>query len=245
MLLGLVAPHLALAAPSEASAAEGPARSFRLVWVRGPGAEGCPDGGAIGKAVAARLGRDVLANDAPASIEGFIERQGATLHAHVYVRDQAGALQGTRDLNSHAVDCAPLSAAVTLAIALAIDPDAALTPHPPATPAAVVPPAPEPPRFPERVIIREPPPPPPPTAPAPAPPTPALRRPSAVTTASVLVAGGLLPKASPGLTLEEDLAVYHALHSALGIVYFPEERTRDGSFGFGLTAATLGACLEP
>ena len=232
-----------------------PAR-FRFVWIRGAQAEQCPDGAAIARTVNERLGREVFSNDATSSVEGFIEHDAKGFRAHVYVRDERGALQGTRDLASEAAECWPISAAVTLAIALTIDPDAALGQHP----SPIVP------------VVAPPPPPPalPPPAPEPIAPTPPASRfnaptsvasphpveapgplatgsSSAVTTAGAVLAGGLLPGAAPGLMLASDIGVYRALRGAISIVYLPEEKTtaRAGAFGFGLTAASLGACLSP
>jgi hypothetical protein len=60
-----------------------------------------------------------------------------------------------------------------------------------------------------------------------------------------LVAGGLLPGASPGMSLAVDLPVYRALHGSTGVLFLPEATESTERFAFGLTAAWLGPCLEP
>lgn len=60
-----------------------------------------------------------------------------------------------------------------------------------------------------------------------------------------VVAFGLLPALSPGLALSAEVPVYRWIHAAAGVLYLPEQRTENGGFAFGLTAAWLGACARP
>ena len=48
-----------------------------------------------------------------------------------------------------------------------------------------------------------------------------------------------------GVDLATEVPVREALSVTVGARYFPEERTADGAFAFGLSAASLGACVEP
>jgi hypothetical protein len=226
--------------------------SFRLVWVRGERTESCEDGSAIARRVSARLGREVFTESAPRSIEGVIQHEGEHWAAHVYVRDEKGKLTGSREIVNAGPDCASLDAAVALAIALAIDPEAALRP-----PSSTVP-APAPAlalaSAPASALVC-PPPPPLPKPPPPCPlekacpelpsPTPSRGTESIALTFRGLVAAGLLPGASPGIALSADVPTYRALHGSAGVLFLPERKDPTGGFGFGLTAAWLGPCVEP
>jgi hypothetical protein len=220
--------------------------SVRLVWIRGPGSETCLASDALAERVSLRLGWQAFSDAARRRIEGFVQREGDRWVARIYARDSDGKLIGSRDLTSDAVDCAGLDAAVTLAIALVIDTwaGAALRPPP-----ASVDTAPAPPPAPVAVSTAPPPAPPPcpVTKPCPALATRDATRPrgeSTITGRGVL-AFGLLPVAAPGFAVAADLPAYRALHGTAGAVFLPEVRTRTGDFGFGLTAASAGACAVP
>jgi hypothetical protein len=235
-------------AASGAEADEGP---FRLVWVRGARTESCSDGATIASGVSARLGRNAFSPSAPRSIEGFIQHEGGGWTAHIYVRDDSGKIAGSRDLSSEAPDCAPLEAAVTLAIALAIDPDAALRPavsiplvpsvpaQPPSSPPVppVILPAPREavcPRAIERPCIS--------SSPSQNPKSAPLEHEAAAATLRGALAGGLLPAPSPGVALAADIPIYEAFRGSAGMIFLPEVHTTKGPYSFGLTAAWLGAC---
>jgi hypothetical protein len=143
------------------SATADSSRTSSLSWVELPGAEGCGGAPAIARAVEERLGRHVLVSPAQAdlSIEARAERSGhpPLWHAVVLLRDQDGAVLGSRELGSATDDCSELRASVALAAALMIDPDAALRPRdPPAPPLPPSPPAPlaPPPPAPPTIIIQ-------------------------------------------------------------------------------------------
>jgi hypothetical protein len=218
--------------------------SFRLVWIRGERTESCADGSAIARRVSARLGREVFTESATRSIEGVIQHEGQHWEAHIYARDEKGKLIGSRDILNDGQDCASLDAAVTLAIALTIDPEAALRPAPALAPApasasasALAPVCPPPPL---------PAPPCPLSQPCPPQPTAASPRNDPITlTARALLAGGVLPGASPGMALAADVPAYRALHGTAGVLFLPETKDSTGNFAFGLTAAWLGPCVAP
>jgi hypothetical protein len=237
--------------PESASAATQP---VRLVWVRGTNAESCSDGPTIANAVSARLGESVFSDAAQMTIEGFIERDAGRWTARIFVRTASGNLVGSREMSSDAAGCAPIESAVTLAIALAIDPDAALrSPGPP--PTGRTPPSPT--LLPPAAASC----PPCPAASGPAPtPCPApplcpvatpragddVRRPATSSTVTLrgVLAGGLLPSASPGVEVAGRLPVWGALQVAAGAILLPEVRTAEADLGFGLTAVWAGACAD-
>ncbi|HEX4339100.1 MAG TPA: hypothetical protein VH062_24500 [Polyangiaceae bacterium] len=117
---------------------------FSLSWVRLPGAEECVSAKQLSRDVERRLSRPALGAPAETdvAIEGFIEKtpQG-TFHAVVTIADARGKLLGKRELERP--ECSDIDAALGLAVALMIDPDAAFSPTArPVARAQVVPPAP-------------------------------------------------------------------------------------------------------
>lgn len=130
LVIGLIASGARADAPKKSS----------LSWVRLEGAESCVATQPLARAVEQRLGRFVFvsASDAELSVEGRIEKKKAGWHAHVEVRDASGRLLGKRDLDSSAASCDALTPPLALALAVMIDPDAALggakpDPKPPPT----------------------------------------------------------------------------------------------------------------
>src|SRR5262249_37708114 len=141
--------------------------------------------------------------------------------------------------------CAPLDSAVTLAIALVIDPDAAL--RAPAAPVDPVPsavaPAPPPVQAAPMAAPVLPPPsapvlPPPstPVANEATPPPPASRSDAASIALLGVVARGFLPSTSPGAALSADIALGRSLRASAGWLFVPEVRTDAGDFAFGMSA---------
>jgi hypothetical protein len=112
----------------------------RLVYVRGAGADHCPDAAALRAAVAARLGYEPFQEDAPTLIVATLSRRGRGLRAQIELRDPTGEITGAREITSEQNDCAELASAATLAISIAVDPLSATRPPPAAPP----PPQPEP-----------------------------------------------------------------------------------------------------
>jgi hypothetical protein len=96
--------------------------SSRFVYVRGEGAESCPDEPAVRKAVAARLGYDPFFPAADKTIVAQIVRDGDGLGGRVQLVDQQGMVKGLREFKTAPGDCAELVAAMSLAISIAIDP---------------------------------------------------------------------------------------------------------------------------
>lgn len=92
------------------------------------GAESCVATQPLARAVEQRLGRSVFvsASEAELSVEGRVEKKNKSWRAHFDVRDAQGKLLGKRDLESSAASCDSLTGPLALAIAITIDPDAAM-----------------------------------------------------------------------------------------------------------------------
>ena len=102
----------------EAHAAE----SSRLSYVRGNGADECPDERALRLAVAIRLGYDPFVAWANTTIHAQVARDGSKLRARVYLAGEDGRARGSRELVGGLGECDQLIAAMSLAISIAIDP---------------------------------------------------------------------------------------------------------------------------
>ena len=226
-------------APAEAPTSE----RYRLSWVRGKGAEECPGAEQLAAAVRQRLGRDPFASDAPRDIEGSVARVDDYWQARLNVLGSEGAVLGSRDLSTRAPTCALLADAVTLAIALTIDPSAPLTPPENVTPPAPIDPLPSPtaPVAPEPVAEPTPSPVPAPT-PRERPPAPSTFGIGANAKGSILF--GSLPRPAPGGELGVDLRLARPVRLTLGLAFFGEVKTAGDDFAIGLTAASLGACYD-
>jgi hypothetical protein len=112
------------------------AEPVRLQWVRLEGAESCIDSTTLAERVRERLASEPFDAHAARSIEGVVQRSAGTWRAQIAVRSQPSDAQAAlRQLESNAEDCSSLSNAVVLAVALAIDPNAALSAPPPSAPA--------------------------------------------------------------------------------------------------------------
>jgi hypothetical protein len=222
--------------------AEG-AETFRFSWARGDGAGTCPDGSALAARVTERLGRNPFSESALQSIEGNVSRRADGFHAELFVRDGSGVALGNRQLSSTGVDCAELADAVVLAVVLTIDPNAALggTTAPPsaivaAPPVAEAPRVAEPPSLGACPVQRCPPQERCPDKPCPPPPHSA----NASIIGRGLLAVGVLPGVAPGAQVFGELGS-KGVRASLGMTYLPESKTDGGLYGFGLTAASVGA----
>jgi hypothetical protein len=101
--------------------------SARLVYVRGPGAEHCPDQDVVRKSVSARLGYDPFFPNSDKTIVARVVRQGERLSGHVELVDEQGVQVGLREFSADPEQCEDLIAAVALSISIAIDPQSAET----------------------------------------------------------------------------------------------------------------------
>jgi hypothetical protein len=213
--------------------------TYRLGWTRGARADACPSERELAQLVTARLQRDPFADSAERAIEGTAFRTDRHWHSELVIRDANGAQLGRRELSAESDDCRALTAAVTLAIVLTIDPNASLDQppeaaigsfpaDPPSSPAGVVPP-PEVAKPPSRA-----------TAPAPCPTCAAPARGPSV---SALVVGsvGTLPAPTVGAELLARVPL-GALDALVGLRALPPVDTDDGHIAIGIVSGSLGLC---
>jgi hypothetical protein len=208
-----------------------PARAgepVRLHWVRLEGAAACIDASMLEARVRQRLGSDPFDPRAQRTVEGVVRREGESWSAQIAVRAHPGdAEPPRRELKSQTKDCEALGEAVVLAVALAIDPEAAFsTPKPPA---------------------------PPPPATAPAPPPPPVVVAAAPTSgaragrAELGLAGqaGLLPRASFGASLLAAAALSAHFEIAARAQVFPAVAVSgDPSYSIGLALGDVRLCAR-
>jgi len=128
------------AAAGEAVAAPAPAVAAQLEYTRDPVATRCPEPAALKDAVSEQLGYRVFER-APTThiLHVVITSARRGLRARVEVRAPDGTALGTREIDSPSLDCKELSAALTLAIRLALDPTHLRVPHAPAAGACPAP----------------------------------------------------------------------------------------------------------
>jgi hypothetical protein len=194
-----------------------------------------------------RLGRDPFAANALRTIEASIDTKGGLWHVELTVRDADGPVEGRRVFDVRADSCTKVVEAVSLAVALAIDPNASFTIDP-AVPGLSVPSQtntnpstqsdtdvhsassskPETPvRYRYAQIF----------VPIAAPCPPSHPVPVDLSLRGI-AAAGLLPNIAPGFAVAGSVG-YKDSHATLGISYFAES-SRNQQFAFGLTTLDLG-----
>ncbi len=95
--------------------------SAKLTYVRGPGAERCPDEAALRKAVAARLGFDVFFPWAKRTVVAEIAKGARGYHARLQVLGEDGVVLGVRSIEATSQSCAEVAQALALAMSIAVD----------------------------------------------------------------------------------------------------------------------------
>jgi hypothetical protein len=225
---------------SAGSAAAQETPRVRFSFARLGDAGECTGESVLRARVSERLGYDPFVEPASQHIEGVVQRAEVGWSAHIYHRDLEGRALGERELTTGLASCTDLDEAIVLAVALVIDPERALAPPeppvPPDRPAEPSPPSsPETPSSPEAPVgprheAAE-----PLTAPSP------FRL-----EGSLAIHGGAAIGLVPGLggTVDLEGAIRWTelpLFLLLGVVFVPESRTTDDSFGFGITAGIAGA----
>lgn len=199
-----------------------------LSWVRAIDAERCV--GAIGleEDLKARVGYDpfVAARPVDRQLSGFITRSSAArggFEAEIVVRDEAGAILGSRKLRSAEADCRSLGEAVAVTMALALEP------------------------FTRDTTARDP----FASAPAEAPPSPPAARaataPRATTSRATIVASGstgLVPGPALGIGLRVLGRVHDRLELGVSARYLPE-RAAEGGLSFALASGAVEGCVVP
>jgi hypothetical protein len=196
--------------------------------------------------VAERIGRNPFSHDADKLIETLITREESRWVARIRVR-HGETIIGDREFRSDEATCNGVTSASTVAIALVIDPEAALTPEasrPAATtPAAATPLAltAAPTAAPSRPEL-------PPYSPQTAfvPPGPSINPSPPLKIPLVyrgLVSFGLVPGVGPGVALSAGVQ-RRLLEGSTGVLWIPETTSSDDAFAFGLTAGWLGLCVN-
>ncbi len=148
ILLGAI---IALPSIGRARADEpSPLGEAMLGYVRGRGAESCPDEKELAAAVVTRLGYDPFQPRSARALTVTITLEQSALRATLELREPGATSTSVHRLSSRRLDCAVLHPALALAIALAIDPQRALSLD--AAPADI-PPSPPPRPFRQPVLI--------------------------------------------------------------------------------------------
>jgi len=101
--------------------------SSRLVYVRGPGAEECPDQATVREAVKKRLGYDPFFPSSDKTIIARVVRDAGKLRGEVELIDERGTQVGKREFSAASDECDQLVHAMALSISIAIDPKSAET----------------------------------------------------------------------------------------------------------------------
>ena len=220
-----------------------------LSWVRAEGASACLSQHALERAVATRLGRDPFQGATRQWVEGVIAVDGGVFTAQLFERDVKGEVVGSRVLQEATDDCRDLDLAVSLAVALIIDPEGAReepSPAPPAEASSGSATARYPDEPPPSPSERPPPTPKRGTSPTPLPvqPSPPDRRPPGVVVGPLL-SSGLLPKPAVGLEMVTEVSVARTLAVRSGVRYLPEVRSAGSlaDVSYGLTAFHGGPCM--
>ena len=91
-----------------------------LDYAVAPNAEACPDAGAFGDAVTARLGYDPFSASAGRRVIARVEHAGSAYRGSVDLRDARGALLGSKTLEAR--KCDDLVSAMSFAVSMALDP---------------------------------------------------------------------------------------------------------------------------
>lgn len=234
-----------LAAAGDVVAEDRPPVTASLGWVRLPGAEGCITSRELGKRVESSLGRPALvsASQGDLAIEARVEPgKSGTWKVTIVTTPHDGGAIGTRELKIKGEACSAIDEPVALALAITIDPDAALAPKsvdvekpPVATPPPVLAVAiasPSPPKVivrDERVLV---------PVPSKVPDVDGDLR------IAPQVAVGLLPHAALGLELGASLKTAFAWPIELsgGILTDSQTNGRDGGAVFSLGYGALAVC---
>lgn len=242
LLCGVFSALFVMAISPEGFASSGEENTVRLAWVRGAGAESCPGEATVANFVAARLGRNPFSEESGWFIEGVVERSAAGWSTHIRMSN-GGTNLGIRELSSETSDCSAITAASVLAIAVGIDPDAALMPAPNPEPAAqIVPAKPETPRPTKEasgpVVV-------PSVAKVPSvQPLRVAPFPRLTVSSRGVVGIALLPRVAPGFAIVAGLEG-RFWEATSGMLWLPEVVTTNRDFAFGITAVSLGGCVNP
>jgi hypothetical protein len=230
--LPTIAALAALALARDASASP----TSRLVYVRGAGAESCPDEPELRRAVAARLGYDPFRPLADTTLTAEVRREKGVFRGRVKLVDDAGVERGARDLESRAADCRDLTTAMALSMSIAIDPLSLTRPAPPEVVDPVLSPVPVPvPALPPAPSATD-------DGPQPPPPDPLRLSLSAATHASF----GIAPSPALGFRLSAEATTHRLSLGLEGRLDLPAsaETAEGGRSRTSLAGAALVPCVR-
>ena len=211
-------------ASARAQAADAPA----FVWQRQSGAEACASEGELRQSIVEALGRDPFLGSASGPrVRGSVSREGDEYVARLWLREHGSTSEVAREFRTPAADCAPLSKAIVLALALSLDQGRS-----PAAPAVVEP-------GPPRAVSRQ-----------------AVAAGDAQLDSGPSTVGppgpwallgdvewslGLVPAPTTGLGIALSYALGDRASAVVGGDYVPPASLQ-GQFSIGLSAARIGGC---
>ncbi len=99
---------------------------FRLLYIREPGTEPCPEEVELRLSVAARLGYDPFSPTAGPAVIARVSPDGELLTGSVEITDDAGVSRGRREIEASSERCDELFRALALSVSIAIDPERVL-----------------------------------------------------------------------------------------------------------------------
>jgi len=186
--------------------------SAKLTYVRGVGAEKCPDEAALRRAVAARLGFDVFFPWARRTVLAEITKGPRGFRAKLQIISEDGVVLGVRSLDATSDNCADVAQALALAMSIAVD-DFGLDEPPP--PVAAPDPSPQAPSAPEPSAAA--PLPPPPDDPSEPTSPPATRGPRYSIALTPTLSLGIAPSPSVGLRGAFDVRLARSFSLGIGV----------------------------
>lgn len=215
-----------------------------LSYERGETAvKACPDEGTFRALVAARLGYDPVAKEAPLALRVEFRPRGSGVTGSLELTSE-GAAKGRRSMDAAPGDCYELAASLALAVAVAVDPEGARAQSTATEPASAAPSDPQPVAAPQP--ISTPPPSTPPPSNATPPPPPSENGLGISADAGALVSVGLQPGPAPGLRFGASL--HHGPWS-VGLeaaAFLPSEREQPyGTVSAHALYGSLVPCVHP
>lgn len=211
---------------------------YELVWTA-PDADSCPGAPAVAAEIAVRLRRNPFSHGTEQAIQVELGGEPGEWSAAISVRHADGTISWSRALESREESCYTLADAIVLSIVLMIDPAAvALAPEvvePQQSP--IEPTAPDagtvvasPPEDSDTLRSRA--------------DDPGVDRGRLSASLGASLVGGVLPRLAPGVALRLGGPLSEVLRWGVGMHLYPQVRTSDSDFAFGLTSVSLSLCAE-
>ncbi len=213
---------------------------YELHWTMAEGTDSCPGEGAVAAEIATRLGRNPFTHGTEETLHVALSGAPGDWRATLAVHQGDGTVDWSQPLESDDASCYTMADALVLAIVLMIEPAALVAP--PELPS-------EPPVSTPSVSNRS-----EEESPGEAteePPAPTEESPSSYPLhgrVGASVSGGLLPRTTAAVRLEVGGPIRAILASVfqwrLTMRFYPQVRTADEDFAFGISTLGLGLCAE-